>query len=399
MINTLIPNEIEKFNRETNEALGRIFSGKIKKSFLLKIKEKVKVVLYNNDDISKYFDFNFSAEKLVSGNLDSSTIDYEICKYIVGCHRANMIFVSNELRVNQEKNSQYIDVLVNNVVEHIKLRPFAGKFFRKQPIMRGENFIYFPLPYDLFAISINAIFILHNNVKKQNMMYFIFSQIFNKGLAALAMLEDNFLDNTYPICRGAIELYLKMLLILNRQETIDKYFEFSKFEVEQSCCGQKYSKEFNELFDKRINKNYKNKVDFLHFGWVDEIKDYHQIVKQKPYSINGVVKYLNDIYDGSNKTIIDNIKNLYKMCHGYTHGNIQYVKYPLINYFEISMMLYYVLTHTYEIICDIYSAPIEIDNIDILEKANNDFNNLMKQHSIRSTENFENYYNQQFNNM
>ncbi len=85
------------------------------------------------------------------------------------------------------------------------------------------------------------------------------------------------------------------------------------------------------------------------------------------------------------------------MCHGYTHGSIQYVKYPLINYFEISMILTYIISHSYQIVCERYSVTTKINEIDILEKLNSDFVQLEHLHSIRSTENFENYYKQKFN--
>lgn len=386
---------ISNFNKEKNDALARIFTKLIKKNFLLNIKQKVKDLLGMN--IYNYFDMDFSTKKLVSGNLDMSTLDYEVCRYIVGIHRANLIFVSDEERVLKEKDLKYIEKLVNDVITHIKLRQYSGKFFRKQPIMKGENFICFPVPYDLFAISINAIILLHNNIISKDTMFFVFSQIFNKSLAALSMLEDNFLDNAYPICRGAIELYLKMLLLLNRQEVVDKYFEFSKFEVEQSCCGKGYTKEFLTFYNKRFNKKNNNKVEFLHFGWVDGIIDCHQVVKNKHYSINGIVTYLKSIYKTTDNDFFEDIEILYKMCHGYTHGSIQYVKYPLINYFEISMILTYIISHSYQIVCERYSVTTKINEIDILEKLNSDFVQLEHLHSIRSTENFENYYKQKFN--
>lgn len=80
------------------------------------------------------------------------------------------------------------------------------------------------------------------------------------------------------------------------------------------------------------------------------------------------------------------------MCHGYTHGNIHASKYPLLHYFEISIMLYYVLLHTYKIICEQYNESSKIDNVDIVAKAERDFEQVSKQYSQRSTEKFEAYY-------
>ena len=82
--------------KENDKALGHLFSGKIKASFLLDIKRRVQEVIGN--DIQKYFDFSISTEKLVSGMDDVATIDYEVCRHIVGVHRANLVFLSDEER-------------------------------------------------------------------------------------------------------------------------------------------------------------------------------------------------------------------------------------------------------------------------------------------------------------
>lgn len=316
MINNLFLQSFEEMRKENDKALGHLFAGKIKASFLLDIKRRVQEVIVN--DIQKYFDFSISTEKFVSGMDDAATIDYEVCKHIVGVHRANLVFLSDEERVSKEKSSEYRKQLAETVAEHIKLRPYASILFRKYPIMQGESFIYFPLPYDLFAISIKMNQILTQKQLQQDPLRSLYIQIANKGLAALSMLEDNFLDNAYPICRGAMELYTKMLLLLNAPQVINSFVKFSEYELRQSCCEQTYLNEFNELFSKRIKQNVSNKIEYLHFGWVDGIEDYHKMVKQKPYSINSAITYLRNQYQDSDKEFFDNIETLYKMCHGYT---------------------------------------------------------------------------------
>lgn len=381
---------LEAMRKESDKALGHLFAGKIKTNFLLDIKRRVQELI--GSDIQKYFDFSISTEKLVSGMDDAATIDFEVCKHIVGIHRSNLVFLSEDERVLKEKNAEYSKQLAETVWEHIKLRLYAGVLFRKYPIMQGENFIYFPLPYDLFAISIRMNHILTQTQSKHDSLRSLYIQIANKGLAALSMLEDNFLDNAYPICRGAMELYTKMLLLLNAPQVIDSFFKFSEFELRQSCCEQTYLEEFNVLFNNRLKQNEHNKVEYLHFGWVDGIKNYHKIVKLKPYTMNGVITYLRNQYEDSDKEFFDNIETLYKMCHGYTHGNVNASKYPLLHYFEISIMLYYVLSHTYKIVCEQYSVQTEIDDVDIITKINKDFEQVIKQYSLRSTEKFEAYY-------
>lgn len=63
------------------------------------------------------------------------------------------------------------------------------------------------------------------------------------------------------------------------------------FEVDYSC-HQKYPKEFKGLFEKRVCQDSKAMVDYLHFGWLDFIDEYHKIVKKFPYSIYGIITFL-----------------------------------------------------------------------------------------------------------
>ena len=47
--------------------------------------------------------------------------------------------------------------------------------------------------------------------------------------------------------------------------------KFSYFETRQTCCDQVFPDEFNKLFANRENKNERNKVEYMHYGFVDKI--------------------------------------------------------------------------------------------------------------------------------
>ena len=89
---------------------------------------------------------------------------------------------------------------------------FTKSILRKKQIIMGDEFLYFPLPYKLFVVSVNALLILNRDTKGGNLKY-MYNLIFNKSLAALSLIEGNYLDNAYPICRLIIELYFKLLII------------------------------------------------------------------------------------------------------------------------------------------------------------------------------------------
>ena len=271
--------------RDGDKAIRRIFGKHIKGNFLVEMKY---LIIRTHPEVIQYYDFQMNMEKVIAG--DTAAFEYDICKMIIGCHSSNTIFLPDAERVKLEKSSDYKNKLANQVIENIKLRGYGSVFFRKQPIVPGELFINYNVPYDIFVVSIHINELLQ--VKNKSKLFHFYATISNKALAALSLLEDNMLDNCYPICRVIIELYLKLLLLKNNPSLVTEHFKFANFEVRQACCEQEYPEEFNNLFQNRVNKGKTKKIDYLHYGWVDNIPDYHSNVKKQPYSINGILSYL-----------------------------------------------------------------------------------------------------------
>lgn len=252
----------------------------------------------------------------------------------------------------------------------------------------GDEFLYFPVPYELFVMCMKSIVLLNNSC---NWLAVNYGDIVSTALSALTLMENNFLSNSYPLCRGMIELYIKTLILQKHPEAIKAYDEFSNFEIEQSCCSQKYPENFNELYEKRKNQSSKSKVDYLHYGWLDSISAYNPTSNNR-YSIYGIFDYLMRESNDTQSDSLNEIKRLYKMCHGYTHGSTIHVKYPLLQYFEISMMIYYVVRNVFTEICNISNIDISDNEPNLAEIVDRDFAILKEQYRIRSTENFDLYY-------
>jgi len=389
MDNMLDPRAIDNLVKETTKAntdsLRRIFDSKIKQSFLIEMLHRVEKTM--GMDLFKYFDISFNNDLMVTGN--SATIEYDICRMIVGIHRSNSIFIDDPYRTANEKDEKYKKQLIDDVINHVKLRNYSSEFFRKKQIVLGDEFLYFPLLYKLFALSIKGTMILIEKGANQRLSYF-YSLIFNKTLAALSLIESNFLDNAYPICRLIIELYFKLLLIELYPGLLEEHDKFADYDMRKTCCGEKYPEDFEEKFNNRKNQKEKNRLDFLHYGWVDFLDDYHDIVKQKPYSTNGLVTYLTEkkSYDSD----YTNLMSLYRMCHTYTHGNVANSKYPLLHYFELSIMLGSIVPHVYNMLCAHTNDDSNIEGINVISSIEKDFKLLIDQYNKRSTENFESYY-------
>lgn len=371
-------------NEETNKTLKQLFKSKINGSFLIKIKSTVIIKL--GIQLLEYYNFHFDSERIVTGH--DETPEYDICRMIVGIHRHHSIFLSKEEIRNNEKSESYQKQIVKETIEKIKLRQYGSAFFRKKQLIIGDEFLYFPVPYDLFAMCMKSVLLLNNSSNRLAVNY---GNIVSTALSALTLMENNFLSNAYPLCRGMIELYIKTLILQKHPEAIESYAEFSDFEIEQSCCSQKYPEEFNKLYEQRKNQSSKSRVDYLHYGWLDSIVAYNSTENDR-YSIYGIFDYLMRESNDTQSDSLNEIKRLYKMCHGYTHGSTIHVKYPLLQYFEISMMIYYVVINVFTEICNISNIDISDNEPNLAEIVDRDFAILKEEYHIRSTENFDLYY-------
>jgi hypothetical protein len=369
---------------ENNKTIKELFKDKINGSFLIKIKSEVlnKMAL----DLFNYYPFQFDNKKILTGT--DETPEYDICRIIVGVHRHHSIFLSEQEIGESQRNAAYQEQLVNEVIEKIRLRRFGSVFFRRKQLLLGDEFLYFPVPYELFVMCMRSICLISENASS----FFVeYRDILNNALSSLTLMENNFLSNAYPLCRGMIEQYLKVLILKKHPENYKDYERFCNFEIEQSCCSQKYPDEFIELFDKRILSSSKSKVDYLHYGWLDNIESY-DIKSTNRYSIYGIMDYLMAEADDEQHSILNHIKSLYKMCHGYTHGSAVHVRYPLLQYFEISIMLYHVITTVFNDIYQTLNIDFDPEDKILIENLERDFSLLQEQYKKRSTENFDLYY-------
>ena len=378
--------QIQKEARDTDRKMAKIFSGRIKESFLREMKYKVQQY---HPDFIKYF--NLSLDRLLdaTGNQDDM-FDYEIMRNIVGIHRFNTIGKQQSERVAMENSDAYKRELADAVYEHLQLRSYTSFYFRRRQFVAGDEFIYFPVPYKLFAICIRGLQILNDYHDSYREFYV---NIFNKSLAALALIEDNLLDSAYPICRGVIELYIKLLVLIDFPEALKMHNDLVHLEYIKTAHNGEMPVEFEELFKNRKNKSQTNQIDYLHYGWVDNVKHYHEIEKNKPYTFNSLFDYLKELApDEDTKGIFEFIPILYNRCHAFTHGNIGNSGYPLLHYMELTMILYMVLNHTFRMLCSDSENDHMINGIDIIESIVKDGEKMIHQYNRRDDKMFETFY-------
>lgn len=380
------PAALQKDKREKNKQLKQMFSGRITGNFLLEILGIVMNTLVMKGELYQFFKLGFDEQSLFKGDNDAA--EYEVCRYIIGAHRSNIIFLEDKERADLESNENYKRKLVNDVLTNIRLRGYAGQFFRKRQIVQGDEFIFFNLPHDLFVLSVRS----QGLLTKSGTYAAFYAAFFNKALASLSLLEDNFVDASYPHCRSMIELYVKLLALKFNPEALSEYSVFEDYELHTNLIEQVWPEEFLARFKERKCKRCNVKAEFLHFGWVDAIPDYYEIVKKShPYSINGLCKYIVG-KDENFKQNLEGLQSYYKICHAYSHGGTTRCLYPLNDYFQIVGMMSLTIPHVYRMLCEDAGEAEEIDGYDIVSKVAFDMDTLVEQIQKRTSENFEAYY-------
>lgn len=382
-----IPKSFEKIAALDDRVFKNIFRSEIRGSFLINIKSCVVKEL--GPIAFRLYDFHLTDEKMLTG-IDNNA-EYEICKMIVGVHHANTIFKTKEERSALEKSQEYKDQITKQVAENVLLRFYAGSFFRNKELFAGERFIYYPVPYLLFVLCARMNKLFGENGVGSPSAFWI-SQIMIKALASLTLLEDNFLDSSYMPCRTVIEIFVKLLLFWRHPKLFETAAMFADFDLDKTCCSQTYSAEFESLYAKRKSKKT-NRAEYMHFGFVDGVEDYHAVVEHAPYSINGILTYLLHDADANTSLFLGSIKRLHTMCHGYAHGNVVLAKYPLLHYFEISMILGEIVPKAYVMLCNEMQVDTSIPtcdgSCDVLSRFDDEFLLLKEQYRMRSSENFD----------
>ena len=96
--------DLQTVAEQNNDALKRVFKGRIKGCFLIDIKDQVLKNL-GLERLMKYYDFRWSDERMITGIGEAA--EYDICRMIVGIHRAHSIFLSDDEIRKNERSRRY----------------------------------------------------------------------------------------------------------------------------------------------------------------------------------------------------------------------------------------------------------------------------------------------------
>lgn len=375
----------EKFRRERNKWLKKFFNNSgIKTNFIIEILRTIEKE--HAMDYFKWFDLPNDNDKMVTMNFDNP--EYEICRHIIGVYKSITLFKPIEERKKLEDNQTFKKQLINEVIFRLNLNKYSKGVFRKKQLFCGDSFIDFSVPYYVFTICAYLL----SKLDKDNIYNGLRLSIIQNAFAILDLLENNIIDQAYPLGRSIIENYIKCLCLMGNQDALKMRDYLVDEEIRHNVCKNDFSREFETLYNTRKG-NTNNKLHFLHYGFVDKIPDYYETIQndKTPYSITSMINYLKNVMPWSKKDEIENLERYYYMCHTYVHGNCSNI-YPVNGYLELSEILYIIVVDIFKVVSNELKIDNSIDGLNIMIYIESAFNRLQEQIEKRSTELFVQYY-------
>ena len=345
---------------QKNYICTRVFEDKIDGAFLVKV--LVEVLRKTGDDLTKYYDYDFGPERGLFG--DESEAYYDICRMIIGAHRADTVFDTEETRKEKELTLDYRRKINAAVTERLKLRRFSSVFFPKNPIAGKESYLYYPVPYELYAVGNRALSLIP---LMKDVSSYGYLNLMTKGLGALNLLGTGLLGTVYPVLTDVIETYTKLLCLIEAPECRDFYVGLTEIELLWDKGNKEVQRAFMKYFTNRLADKDKKETDrYLRFGFVDGIPNYHRIVKQNPYSERGLLSYLLTVVPDEMREQIDALREWYAVCSNHVHGSVLNSGFPVLHYFEICKVLYMTMTDAYLMMTDNLGFSADTNGVDLI---------------------------------
>lgn len=375
-----------EINKKKHEALRNIFKNDIKGSFLISILNKVYDVLGNS--IFQYYPNAFNITDIVVLQGADERIDFDICQHIVGIHKFNTLFLSNEEKGSLQKDTKYIEKLCHKVCEHIKLRYYGSSFFVNRPLMVGDQFVFFPLSYDIFVLTTYLFEKLPREELQKDDFYMFYNSMLSQSAAILTLVENGLLNLSYPQVRNLIELFFKYEVLYINKSALKEYNLFCDYQIEY-LVNNRASDEFNKKY-KSVKKNV-SFSDYLNYGWIDSIVEFNYLEGDKHYSIPGIYNYLKMV--NKNTNYFDSLKELHNRCHALSHGNTITKTFTLESYFELIPNMALIIKALLIDISNIIKERPIIEGIDIIDKFDKDLKDFNDKIRTIKREDILKYYN------
>lgn len=392
----------DDLEKEILDSIRYLYSGKIKQTFLNKVYYKIKDRTNCFAEILQYYP-NANSDKVSIVVTGGDCIDLDICRHIVGIHTYNMLFIDDYKRAGYQNDSGYLNKLIEDVIDQIKIRSLGSELFRKYKIYGNEDYLFYPPVYYLHAhilyLSYNVIKHKEKLVKnkkdgvndKQIMLNDFALEILKKMSGIMALIDYDNLDSAYAILRASIELFATYIVLKHTTTDCKVIDRFNKFRMNYNT-NLEFDSEFEELYNKRTSRDT-NKIDYLNYGWIDEVFEYGYLDSKRTYRFNDLCKLIDDLYwkDKKISNFGTDLKTYFNKCHLYTHGNLISYNYPIIYIMDLCNIMGMIITELTRDFDEV-SKINTYEGINIIKKLNGFLNDIKTKKGELTTDKLKSYY-------
>lgn len=143
--------EIQRRNKQIFDSFKAHYRKDIKGSFLVETYKSVMKVVWPSliSDVA-----SVSAEDAILGSRHEQLI--EICRVIIGIHHSKCVYLTSEETNKKIRDPKYKEYVAKRAVENFLIRKYAADLFRNNTYNGGERYMYYPVPYGLFAMCVRV---------------------------------------------------------------------------------------------------------------------------------------------------------------------------------------------------------------------------------------------------
>lgn len=308
--------DIFKVMKQFNEYYKAYFGKSKDTSFMIKTKDKFYTLPQASVVVNTVFDLqSFSIDKMMLG-MDNH--DFEIAKNIYMIHMEWTEHLSDIDKGEIRDDVKHIEKVIGQTLVQLNLRQYGTELVRKEHYTSYKPSLYSLRTLVSYTSDITRKNIQNINVINKDFFTTMIIKIINKSVACLSLMDINLHEEAFSQLRSVTELYMIYQLIVNAdKKIIDTYNKFVEM-------GFQYN-QTQELPTIIKNKDVNNKIDYLNFGWLDEIFEYGYIDK-KQYKLKDIAELI-DLRKVNNKksTLGKTLYSIYKKCNPFTHGTTKLI--------------------------------------------------------------------------
>lgn len=366
------------YERELRKAFKRIFSGSIKESFLIDVYNfivkdpRYHFILFGTTDFKK----ELSIDSLATGN-GFNTID--ICKMIVMCHYANTVSLTEQERGKQQQSKKYIDKLINDVLNMLKIKQLATNTFSKSSLESYLPIIYYSSALNNFLANqydmLKANKVKVNQNYNEDFNYLMIYKLIIKIRACINLADIKAVDELMVLYRTLIELFMTYVALWDQNDAIIDSFKM----FDQAAFDYNYDGRIPDNIKIMANDQKANEIQFLNYGWIKNLPEFKSLTnKSKCFNLGGLGKILDIKYGNYITNFGSELYKFYRACNPQTHGTTLF-----LNYFQTELYIFQNMAVMIKFISRIFSENLfnlnlKFQDVDLLNEISNALNDSRK---------------------